>query len=188
MIEKHYTINELCELLNMSFSRVRLLVKDEPGGAEVRFRRETGAGAPNYVTGFLKVWFRGFYAGARIRPHKRKRLGFHRASCVSCLQFSALSYRWRHFQDGRSLWASRSALAGWVRYDSLFHPRSYYRLIQVGLARANPRHVMSLGDLDRGVSEDDGDLLERIPLSRLPLRTCPGAYAGGIASRSRPSQ
>ena len=31
MIEKHYTINELRELLNMSFERVRLLVKDEPG-------------------------------------------------------------------------------------------------------------------------------------------------------------
>lgn len=30
-IEKQYTINELCDLLNMSFSTVRLLVKDEPG-------------------------------------------------------------------------------------------------------------------------------------------------------------
>ena len=31
MIEKHYTINELADLLNMSFERVRQLVKDEPG-------------------------------------------------------------------------------------------------------------------------------------------------------------
>ena len=31
MIEKHYTINELCELLNMSFERTRQLVMDEPG-------------------------------------------------------------------------------------------------------------------------------------------------------------
>ena len=30
-IEKQYTINELCDLLNMSFSTVRLLIKDEPG-------------------------------------------------------------------------------------------------------------------------------------------------------------
>lgn len=30
-LEKHYTINELCEVLKMSFSTVRLLVKDEPG-------------------------------------------------------------------------------------------------------------------------------------------------------------
>ena len=30
-VEKQYTINELCDLLNMSFSTVRLLVKDEPG-------------------------------------------------------------------------------------------------------------------------------------------------------------
>jgi hypothetical protein len=31
MIEKHYTINEVSELLNMSFERTRQLVKDEPG-------------------------------------------------------------------------------------------------------------------------------------------------------------
>ena len=31
MIEKHYTISELSELLNMSFERARLLIKDEPG-------------------------------------------------------------------------------------------------------------------------------------------------------------
>ncbi len=30
-VERQYTINELCDLLNMSFSTVRLLVKDEPG-------------------------------------------------------------------------------------------------------------------------------------------------------------
>lgn len=30
-VEKQYTINELCDLLKMSFSTVRLLVKDEPG-------------------------------------------------------------------------------------------------------------------------------------------------------------
>lgn len=30
-IEKHYTINELAEMLKMSFERTRLLVKDEPG-------------------------------------------------------------------------------------------------------------------------------------------------------------
>ena len=29
--ERHFTINELCDLLKMSFSTVRLLVKDEPG-------------------------------------------------------------------------------------------------------------------------------------------------------------
>jgi hypothetical protein len=31
MIEKHFTINELSELLNMSFERTRQLVKNEPG-------------------------------------------------------------------------------------------------------------------------------------------------------------
>ena len=31
MIEKHYTITELAELLNMSFERTRQLIKDEPG-------------------------------------------------------------------------------------------------------------------------------------------------------------
>jgi hypothetical protein len=31
MVEKHYTINELSELLNMSFERTRQLIKDEPG-------------------------------------------------------------------------------------------------------------------------------------------------------------
>jgi hypothetical protein len=30
-VEKQYTINDLCDLLKMSFSTVRLLVKDEPG-------------------------------------------------------------------------------------------------------------------------------------------------------------
>ena len=30
-IEKHYTINDLADLLSMSFERVRQLVKDEPG-------------------------------------------------------------------------------------------------------------------------------------------------------------
>jgi hypothetical protein len=30
-VEKQYTINEICDLLNMSFSTVRQLVKDEPG-------------------------------------------------------------------------------------------------------------------------------------------------------------
>jgi hypothetical protein len=30
-IERHYTITELAQLLNMSFSRTRMLVKDEPG-------------------------------------------------------------------------------------------------------------------------------------------------------------
>lgn len=30
-IEKYYTINELRAVLQMSFERVRLLVKDEPG-------------------------------------------------------------------------------------------------------------------------------------------------------------
>jgi len=30
-IERHYTINELSELLSMSFERTRQLVKDEPG-------------------------------------------------------------------------------------------------------------------------------------------------------------
>jgi hypothetical protein len=31
MIEKHYSINEISEQLNMSFERTRQLVKDEPG-------------------------------------------------------------------------------------------------------------------------------------------------------------
>jgi hypothetical protein len=31
MIEKHYTINDLSGILNMSFERTRQLVKDEPG-------------------------------------------------------------------------------------------------------------------------------------------------------------
>jgi hypothetical protein len=31
MIEKHYTIGELAERLQMSLERTRLLVKDEPG-------------------------------------------------------------------------------------------------------------------------------------------------------------
>lgn len=31
MIERHYTINDLSEQLSMSFEKVRLLVKDEPG-------------------------------------------------------------------------------------------------------------------------------------------------------------
>ena len=31
MIEKHYTINELADLLTMSFERTRQLVMDEPG-------------------------------------------------------------------------------------------------------------------------------------------------------------
>ena len=31
VIEKHYTINDLTGLLNMSFERARQLVKDEPG-------------------------------------------------------------------------------------------------------------------------------------------------------------
>lgn len=30
-IEKHYTINDLKDILNMSFGKVRLMVKDEPG-------------------------------------------------------------------------------------------------------------------------------------------------------------
>jgi hypothetical protein len=30
-VEKQYTINEVSDLLKMSFSTVRLLVKDEPG-------------------------------------------------------------------------------------------------------------------------------------------------------------
>ena len=29
--EKHYTIAEFAEILNMSFERTRLLIKDEPG-------------------------------------------------------------------------------------------------------------------------------------------------------------
>ena len=31
MPEKHYTINEIAEMLSMSFERARQLVKDEPG-------------------------------------------------------------------------------------------------------------------------------------------------------------
>jgi hypothetical protein len=39
MLEKHYTINDLTELLSMSFERTRQLVKDEPG--VLRFTRES---------------------------------------------------------------------------------------------------------------------------------------------------
>ncbi len=46
MIEKHYTINELCELLNMSFSRVRVLVKDEPGVLRFAAEGKRGPGRP----------------------------------------------------------------------------------------------------------------------------------------------
>lgn len=31
VIEKHYTISELCERLKMSFERIRQLVRNEPG-------------------------------------------------------------------------------------------------------------------------------------------------------------
>jgi hypothetical protein len=41
MIEKHYTINELSKLLNMSFERTRQLVKDEPG--VLRFPKQKSA-------------------------------------------------------------------------------------------------------------------------------------------------
>jgi hypothetical protein len=42
-IERHYTINELAEVLRMSFERVRLLVKDEPG--VLRFSQAPKQGA-----------------------------------------------------------------------------------------------------------------------------------------------
>lgn len=42
-IERHYTINELAEMLRMSFERVRLLVKDEPG--VLRFSHAPAKGA-----------------------------------------------------------------------------------------------------------------------------------------------
>lgn len=48
MIEKHYTINELAELLAMSFERTRLLVKDEPG--VLRFPSEGKARRPGRRT------------------------------------------------------------------------------------------------------------------------------------------
>lgn len=47
MIERCYTINDLCEILKMSFSRVRALVKDEPG--VLRFASE-GKRAPGRPT------------------------------------------------------------------------------------------------------------------------------------------
>jgi hypothetical protein len=42
-VEKHYTINELCDLLKMSFSTVRLLVKDEPGVLRFQTTKRCGA-------------------------------------------------------------------------------------------------------------------------------------------------
>jgi hypothetical protein len=42
MIEKHYSINEISEQLNMSFERTRQLVKDEPG--VLRFPPESTSG------------------------------------------------------------------------------------------------------------------------------------------------
>jgi len=42
-VEKHYTINELCDLLKMSFSTVRLLVKDEPGVLKFQTSKRCGA-------------------------------------------------------------------------------------------------------------------------------------------------
>lgn len=48
MIEKHYTINEVSELLNMSFERTRQLVKDEPG--VLRFSAEGQTNKPRRRT------------------------------------------------------------------------------------------------------------------------------------------
>ena len=48
MIERHFTINELSELLNMSFERTRQLVKDEPG--VLRFAPEGKASKPGRRT------------------------------------------------------------------------------------------------------------------------------------------
>ena len=42
MIEKHYTITEISEQLNMSFERTRKLIKDEPG--VLRFAPEAMTG------------------------------------------------------------------------------------------------------------------------------------------------
>jgi hypothetical protein len=49
MIEKHYTITELSEQLNMSFERTRQLVKDEPG--VLRFAPESATGNHRSRTG-----------------------------------------------------------------------------------------------------------------------------------------
>ena len=48
MIEKHFTINELSELLNMSFERTRQLVKNEPG--VLRFAPERKSSKPGRRT------------------------------------------------------------------------------------------------------------------------------------------
>ena len=42
--EKHYTINELTDLWKMSFSTVRLLVKDEPGVLRFQTSKHCAAG------------------------------------------------------------------------------------------------------------------------------------------------
>lgn len=42
MLEKHYTINDLCGILSMSFERARQLVKDEPGVLRFAAERSTG--------------------------------------------------------------------------------------------------------------------------------------------------
>jgi hypothetical protein len=47
-MEKHYTINELAEMLNMSFERARQLVKDEPG--VLRFASQSHIGKHRHRT------------------------------------------------------------------------------------------------------------------------------------------
>jgi hypothetical protein len=47
-MEKYYTINELAEMLHMSFERARQLVKDEPG--VLRFAPQSNGGKPRRRT------------------------------------------------------------------------------------------------------------------------------------------
>ena len=62
MIEKHYTINDLTEILSMSFERTRQLVKDEPGVLSDSPRNPPEKANPNHVP----------HTRRRARPHLRR--------------------------------------------------------------------------------------------------------------------
>ena len=51
MIEKHYTINELCKPLNMSFERVRQLVRNEPGVLKIEPTTPAKPSRSGHLTG-----------------------------------------------------------------------------------------------------------------------------------------
>jgi hypothetical protein len=69
VIEKHYTINELAELLTMSFERMRQLVMDEPGVLRIAPKtRESAEVEP--CTEYPRAWYNAFCAAARILHRK----------------------------------------------------------------------------------------------------------------------